>query len=71
MTLINVEQVRRLGHESGWTLSKTEQGWIARTEGATLVCVNAKKIRYFKSLDRAVARLRAEIGIQEFEVRMT
>ena len=70
MALINVEQVRRLPHDSGWTLSKTDQGWIARTDDATLVCVNAKKIRYFKSLDRAVARLREEIGVREFEVRI-
>ena len=71
MAVINVEQVRRRSYDAGWTLSETDLGWIARTEDATLVCVNEKKIRYFKSLDRAVARLREEIGVREFEVRMS
>lgn len=66
---INVEQVRK-APAAPWTFEETEQGWMARFGSRTLICVNAKKVRYFKSLDRAVRKLGDEVGVRKFEVEI-
>ena len=67
---ITVEQARAVMAfaPGAWTLSETPEGWLARRGDATLIGINTRKPRIFKSLDRAVRRLRDEVGARDFRV---
>ena len=67
---ITVEQARAVNAfaPGAWTLRQTPEGWLAMRGDATLIGVNSRRPRLFKSLDRAVGRLRAEVGVRDFRV---
>lgn len=67
---ITVEQARavNLFSPGSWTLTETPKGWLVHRGEATLVGVNTRRPRIFKSLDGAVKRLVAETGVKEFRV---
>ena len=67
---ITVEQARavNLFSPGTWTLTETPEGWLVHRGEATLIVVNTRRPRIFKSLDRAVKRLTAEVGAKEFKV---
>lgn len=53
---------------SSWTFLETHEGWLAMCGDATLFSMNSRKPRVFKSLDCAINRLRAEVGVFSFTV---
>jgi hypothetical protein len=67
---ITVEQARAVNAfaPGAWTLRQTPEGWLAMRGDATLIGVNSRKPRLFKSRDRAVGRLRAAGGVHDFRV---
>jgi hypothetical protein len=69
-THITVEQARavNLFSPGSWTLTETPEGWLVHRGEATLIGVNTRRPRIFKSLDSAVKRLAAEVGVKEFKV---
>lgn len=67
---LTVEQARAVNSFSpgAWLLRQTPEGWLAMRGDATLIGTNTRRPRVFKSLDKAVCRLRAEVGAKDFRV---
>lgn len=67
---ITVEQARAVMPcaPGAWTLCETPEGWLARRGDATLIGINTRRPRIFKCLDRAVRRLKEEVGARDFRV---
>ena len=70
MQHITVEQARAVQAFSpaSWTITETPEGWLVHRGQATLISVNSRRPRVFKSLDRAVRRLAAEANVFNFTV---
>ncbi len=68
---LNVAQARAvMAFAPGrWTLSElADGGWIARRGEAVLCAFNSRKPRRFGTVDTAIRRLTAELGVVEFVV---
>lgn len=70
ITVAQVRAVQALAPQA-WTLKQTPGGWIVHRGEATLVSINSRQPRVFKSLDRAVRRLAIEAGVRTFAVEAT
>lgn len=70
MQHITVEQARAVQAFSpaSWTITETPEGWLVHRGQATLIGINSRRPRIFKSLDRAVRRLAVEAGVTRFNV---
>lgn len=67
---ITVEQARAVNAfaPGAWILRETPEGWLAMRGDATLIGVNTRRPRIFASVDTAIRRLGAEVGVKSFKV---
>lgn len=69
MEMLTVPKARNIDVERAeWVLEQTPEGWIVQCDGETLM-TQRRKPRTFIDLNRAIARLKADIGIRTFKVR--
>lgn len=67
---ITIQQARAVNafSPSTWTISETPDGWKVKRGRATLIASNSRQDRVFASVETAIRRLKAEVGITEFHV---
>jgi hypothetical protein len=67
---ITIQQARAVNAFSptSWTISETPDGWVVRHGDATLIASNSRQDRVFASVETAIRRLKAEVGVTEFRV---
>ena len=67
---ITIQQARAVNAFSPatWTISETPEGWKVMRGNATLISSNSRRDRLFASVETAIRRLKAEVGITEFRV---
>ena len=67
---ITIQQARAVNAFSPatWTISETPEGWKVMRGHATLISSNSRRDRLFASVETAIRRLKAEVGITEFRV---
>ena len=51
-----------------WSLRETPEGWKVKRGRATVIASNSRQDRVFASVETAIRRLKAEVGITEFHV---
>jgi hypothetical protein len=67
---ITIQQARAVNsfNPSTWTICETPEGWKVKRGRATLISSNSKQERVFATVETAIRRLKAEVGITEFHV---
>lgn len=67
---VTVQQARAINAFSpaSWTISETPDGWVVHRGKTVLISSVSKKVRTFASVDTAIRRLKAEVGITQFSV---
>lgn len=66
---ITVEQAKAVNAFvlDAWTLCQTPEGWLAMLGDSTLIGMNAQRPRIFASVDTAIRRLGAVVGVHDFK----